>query len=85
MIKSDVFMDGGPRSRPSTEWVVTHEAGTQYLFAEKGDSGSIVVNEGGEMRGLLIGGAAAMGFAYMTPYTTLVSDIENITGGTLIL
>jgi len=85
MIKSDVFMDKEPQSSPSTEWVITHEAGTQYLFAERGDSGSVIVNEGGEMRGLLIGGAAAMGFAFMTPYATLVSDIENITSMKLIL
>lgn len=78
-------MDEGPLRRQSTEWVIIHEAGTQYLFAERGDSGSVVVNEGGEMRGLLIGGAAAMGFAYMTPYATLVSDIENITGRQVIL
>lgn len=84
-IQSDVLMDKRPQSRPSTEWAITHEGGTGYLFAEKGDSGSIIVNLAGEMTGLLIGGAVATGFVFMTPYATLVSDIENITGGTLIL
>lgn len=84
-IKSDVFMDKGPPNRPSTEWVIIHEGGTQYPFAEKGDSGSIVVNRAGEMTGLLIGGAVGTGFVFMTPYATLVSDIEKITGGKFFL
>ena len=78
-------MDKGRPSRPSTEWVIRHEGGLHYQFADKGDSGSIVVNAAGEMKGLLIGGSVSMGFAFMTPYATLVSDIENITGGKLIL
>ena len=84
-IKSDVLLDKGPLSRPSTEWVITHEGGPQYPFAGKGDSGSIIVDQAGEMTGLLIGGAVASGFAIMTPYATLVKDIENITGGEVIL
>ena len=84
-IESNVFLDKGPQSLPSTEWAITHEDGTLYSFAGKGDSGSIVVNQTGEMMGLLIGGAAATGFAFMTPYATLASDIENITGGKLII
>jgi hypothetical protein len=78
-------MDRNPLSRSSTEWVITHEGGTGYPFAGKGDSGSIIVNLAGEMRGLLIGGAVATGFVFMTPCATLISDIEKITSGTLIL
>jgi len=77
-------MDKRPLSRPSTKWVIIYEGG-RYSFAGKGDLGSIVVNIVGEMTGLLIGGAVATGFGFMTPYATLVLDIENITGGTLIL
>ena len=83
-IQSNILLDG-PLSRPSTEWVITHEGGIKYAFAEKGDSGSIIVNEVGEMMGLLIGGAVVTGFAVMTPYATLVKDIENITGGNVII
>lgn len=78
-------MDKEPLSRSSTEWVIKHEGGPFYQFANKGDSGSIVVNEVGEMKGLLIGGSVSTGLAFMTPYATLVSDIENITGGELTI
>lgn len=78
-------MDKGPLSRPSTEWVIKHEGGPFFQFADKGDSGSIVVNEVGEIKGLLIGESVSMGLAFMTSYATLVSDIENITGGELII
>jgi hypothetical protein len=84
-IQSNVIMDKGPLSRPSTEWVIKCEGGPFYQFADKGDSGSIIVNEVGEMKGLLIGGSVSMGFTFMTPCATLVSDIENITGGKLII
>ncbi|KAI9784465.1 MAG: hypothetical protein M1839_002121 [Geoglossum umbratile] len=84
-LKTDVFQDGITSGQASTEWVIVDEGGKRNLFSEKGDSGSMVISPNGELVGLLIGGCEALGFTYMTPYATLVEDIERETGGTVEL
>ena len=84
-LKTDVFLDGIASGQASTEWAIVDERSKRYLFSEKGDSGSMVISPRGELVGLLIGGCEALGFTYMTPYATLVEDIERETGETVEL
>jgi hypothetical protein len=61
--------------------VIVDERGKTNLFAEAGDSGSMILNPDGQLVGLLIGGCEALGYTFMTPYAALVADIEQKTGG----
>ncbi|KAI9763271.1 MAG: hypothetical protein M1840_000802 [Geoglossum simile] len=80
-LQTDVFIDGIASGQGSTEWVIVDERGVKFLFSERGDSGSMIINPDGQWVGLLIGGCDALGYTYMTPYATLVADIEQKTGG----
>ena len=55
-------------------------------FAERGDSGSVVMNESGKLLGLPIGDdccSSDRGYEYVTPIRDIQEDIELQTGGVL--
>lgn len=67
----------------TSERVVT---GTEGIFARPGDSGGFVINEEGELVGMLFGGPDQRGGpGYVTPIEELVADIRARTGRSLEL
>ncbi|OAP54049.1 hypothetical protein AYL99_11583 [Fonsecaea erecta] len=65
-------------SRASAVCVVTAEKDRK--FAGPGDSGAVVFNTRGEMKGLVVAGNSDHTVTYMTPSNVLVNDIKKMTG-----
>jgi hypothetical protein len=61
-------------------WVLAVVGEGEGRFSEKGDSGSIVVNESGEMVGLLHSGHLFLDISYLTPYDVPAENIKKVTG-----
>ncbi|KAJ8080271.1 hypothetical protein PM082_017101 [Marasmius tenuissimus] len=70
----------GQRARETKEWaIVSHEKGPG-VFSAKGDSGSVIVDGGGRIGGLLTGGAgsnASTDITYATPIDFLLERIKQ--------
>ncbi|KAI9763768.1 MAG: hypothetical protein M1840_009093 [Geoglossum simile] len=63
---------------PNT-WVLVVVGTENNRFSDKGDSGAMVVTNGGEIIGLLHSGHQVQDLTYVTPYDVLVKDIEQVT------
>lgn len=50
------------------------------LVSDKGDSGSLVLNNAGQVVGLLVGGCAMKNTSYFTHAADLIADIKEVTG-----
>ena len=64
--------------RLTKEYAICRNDGER--FAEEGDSGAFVLNRGGQLVGILVGGNKAAGQAYVTPIKAVIDDISAQTG-----
>ena len=74
-IDSECKFPGNPTT--STEFAITGLKGTQ--FSDKGDSGAFVLNEFGQLVGMIIGGGV-LGETFVMPIQEVTADIMETTG-----
>jgi len=74
-IESECKLPGNPTT--STEFAITGLKGT--LFSDKGDSGAFVLNEFGQLVGMIVGGGI-LGETFVTPIQEVTADIMEMTG-----
>ena len=74
-----VTVRGGEEEELPNTWALVVVGTESNRFSDKGDSGAMVVNNGGEIIGVLHSGHMVRDLTYVTPYDVLVKDIEQVT------
>jgi Peptidase family S64 len=73
------FVTVGEGEELPNTWALVVIGTESNRFSDKGDSGAMVVTNGGEIIGVLHSGHLVRDLTYVTPYDVLVKDIEQVT------
>lgn len=76
--RGDVRHEGTPEFL-TEQTIVGHPKHFKY-FSQAGDSGAWVLNMEGNVVGMITSGNEATKISYYTPISTIIGDIERVTG-----